>query len=126
MLPKQLELRGALGDLGGEDTVQDTDLLQRVMEVREQVEAAAHESELAGLRQQNQHEEQECVQVRCSMHMATAPLEALMQNRPDVLLLSLPQALAEAFTRDDLEEAATLAKQLRYITRIGEAIRDKG
>ena len=46
------------------------DLLQRVMEVREQVEAAAHESELAGLRQQNQHEEQECIQVQCSFARA--------------------------------------------------------
>ncbi|KAK9842317.1 hypothetical protein WJX81_006339 [Elliptochloris bilobata] len=61
-----LELRGALNDLGGEHTVEDMELLQRVME-----------------------------------------------------------ALAEAFKRDDLVEAATLAKQLRYITRIGEAIRDK-
>ena len=107
------------------------DLLQRVMEVREQVEAAVHESELAGLRQQNQHEEQECIQVQCSFAHAhdKPPPEVLLQKRPDVevvLLLSTPQALAEAFTRDDLEAAATLAKQLRYITRIGEAIRDKG
>ena len=41
-------------------------------------------------------------------------------------MLSTRQALAEAFTRDDLEEAATLAKHLRYITRIGQAIREKG
>lgn len=107
------------------------DLLQRVMEVREQVEAAAHESELAGLRQQNQHEEQECIQVQYSSACAHGkpPPEVLILKWPDIdmvpLLLSTPQALAEAFTRDDLEEAATLAKQLRYITRIGEAIRDK-
>ncbi len=36
------------------------------------------------------------------------------------------QALTAAFEQGDLAEAATLTKQLRYITRIGEAIRDKG
>ena len=63
------------------------------------------------------------------MHIATAQLEALTSCglSPEVVpRLSMLQALAEAFTRDDLDEAATLAKQLRYITRIGEAIREKG
>lgn len=58
-----MERQGALGDLGGEHTIEDMDLLQRVMEVREQVEAAANEGDLAGLQQENQQEEQGCVQV---------------------------------------------------------------
>ena len=75
----QLELRGALGDLGGEHTMEDMELLQRVMEVREQVEAATHEGELAGLREQNQHEEEECIQV--DMHLCFAHADGNRSTR---------------------------------------------
>jgi len=69
---RQLEREGALGDLGGEQTIEDMELLQRVLEAREQVEAAAHEADLAGPREDNRREEQECVQARARTQESAA------------------------------------------------------
>lgn len=41
------------------------------------------------------------------------------------MLSGMVQALTEAFDRGKLAEAAALTKQLRYITRVGEAIKEK-
>ena len=110
--------------MGGEHTVEDNDLLQRVMEVREQVEATADKGDLAGLRHENRQEEQSCVEV---LPRPDSLQQVVMFEAPRLVCekWQWAQALSEAFNRGDFAEAAVLTKRLRYITRIGEAIREK-
>eukprot|EP00884_Botryococcus_braunii_P013970 jgi/Botrbrau1/22574/Bobra.176_1s0007.1 len=91
-----LELEGLGEDISGEGTITDPELLMEVMELRQAVEDTSDPDELARLASFNQEQEAKCV-----------------------------QELATAFERGELDRAQELVTQLRYITRVGEAIKEK-
>lgn len=77
-------------------TITDPELLMYVMEAREDVEGAGDAAQLQGLLEQNTAVKDRCI-----------------------------EELAAAFRAGDLQLAAELTTQLRYICRIREAIVDK-
>ena len=77
----------------GEGTIEDPELLMRVMEAREEVEGTADKNELAALRAKYQREYDRVV-----------------------------ADLAQAFGKGELPRAASLEMELRYVSKILEQI----
>ncbi|KAK9813523.1 hypothetical protein WJX73_004697 [Symbiochloris irregularis] len=80
----------------GEGTIEDPELLMKVMEARELVESLADSEQLQQLRKENADQQERCI-----------------------------QELGSAFRERSWHKAIELTTELRYITRIGEAISQK-
>lgn len=91
-----LQLNGCGESHGGEATTNDPELLLSVLEARELVEEIGDPEQLHHMQADNLKKQEECI-----------------------------QALTSAFQRRDWSKAMELTTQLRYATRIGEAISQK-
>lgn len=89
-------LNGCGESHGGEATTDDPELLLSVLEARELVEEIGDPEQLHHMQADNLKKQEECI-----------------------------QALTSAFQRRDWSKAMELTTQLRYATRIGEAISQK-
>ena len=119
-------------------TISDPTLLMEVMEAREEVEGAPPGGpRLRELQQQNAALERQCLQVRAAAGAGSARVDGVgvcwlcvwqfgsLSSTVRALLAVCAQELGAAFAAGDLPHAAELTTQLRYITRIKEAIADK-